>query len=101
MRPAKAIRDVNRTLVMEMDKGRPDKHGTPFDRWYHEEHQVNCRPSWVSLPAVAQRLGHAMPYKGPKYIMAELERSNPAFSGATYDAMGLEGVRLEDVGEAV
>ncbi len=101
VRPAKAIRDVNRTLVMEMDKGRPDKHGTPFDRWYHEEHQVNCRPSWVSLPAVAQRLGHAMPYKGPKYIMAELERSNPAFSGATYDAMGLEGVRLEDVGEAV
>ncbi len=101
VRPAKAIRDVNRTLVMEMDKGRPDKHGTPFDRWYHENHQVNCRPSWVSLPAVAEHLGLPMKYKGPKYIMAELARTNPAFSGATYEAMGLSGVRLEDVGEAV
>jgi NADH-quinone oxidoreductase subunit G len=101
VRPAKAIRDVNRTLVMEMDKGRPDRHGTPFDRWYHEDHQIDCRPSWVSLPAVAEHLGHPMKYKGPKYIMAELARTNPAFSGATYEAMGLSGVRLESVGEAV
>ena len=101
VRPAKAIRGVNRTLVMEMDKGRPDRHGTPFDRWYHEEHQIDCQPSWVSLPAVAEHLGHPMKYKGPKYIMAELARTNPAFSGATYEAMGLSGVRLEDVGEAV
>ncbi|WP_457654601.1 molybdopterin-dependent oxidoreductase [Rhodocaloribacter sp.] len=101
VRPAKAIRGVNRTLVMEMDKGRPDRHGTPFDRWYHEEHQIDCRPSWVSLPAVAGHLGHPMKYKGPKYIMAELARTNPAFAGATYEAMGLSGVRLESVGEAV
>ncbi len=101
VRPAKAIRGVNRTLMMEMGKSRTDQHGTPFDRWYHEENQVDCLPSWESLPAVAERLGHPMPYKGPRYIMTELAGRNPAFAGATYEAMGLEGVRLAEVGAAV
>ncbi len=101
VRPAKAIRGVDRTLSMEMGRTRADKHGTPFDRWYHEDHQIDCQPGWISLPAIAERAGHPMPYKGPRFIMDEIAAKNPAFDGATYEAMGLLGVRLAEVSEAV
>lgn len=101
VRPAKAIRGVNRALVAEMDQSRQDRHGTPFDRWHDEDHKIDCKPGWESLPRVAEALGHPMPYKGPKQIMAELAEQNPAFEGATYEAMGLGGVRLSEVGESV
>ena len=96
--PAKAIRGMNRTLMMECGKSRADMHGTPFDRWYDESNLIDCQPGWVSLPAVAIRLGHALDYKGPKYIMREIVDSIDAFSGCSYDAMGETGVRLQDVG---
>ena len=99
--PAKAIRGVNRTLMMQMGASRTDQHATPFDRWYNESHKIDCKPSWEMLPAVAARLGHPMSYKGPKHIMQEVSETLPAFTGATYKAMGLQGVRLQDVGEAV
>jgi len=106
VRPAKEIKGVNRTLMMEMGKNREDEHGTPFDRWHNESNRVDCKPSWEALPEIAQRLaaqidlGYA---KGPKSIMDEIQSTLPAFRGATYDAMGLKGVQLEDVeaGQAV
>ncbi len=101
VRPAKAIRGVNRTLMMEMGKTRADQHGTPFDRWYNEAHQVDCKPGWESLPGVAERLGHAFRFKGPKQIMQQVAERVPAFAGATYEAMGLTGVQLADIGETV
>src|SRR5690625_267205 len=101
VRPAKGIRAINRTLMMAMSKSRQDRHGTPFDRWHNEENKVDCFPGWVSIPAIAERLGHDLAYKGPKQIMAEIAETNEAFRGATYEAMGLAGVPLEDVGEAV
>jgi NADH-quinone oxidoreductase subunit G len=101
VRPAKAIKGMNRTLMMEVGKSRADLHGTPFDRWHDESNLVDCQPGWVSLPAVAIRLGHAMDYRGPKYIMREVADSIDALGGATYAAMGEQGVRLEDVGAAV
>jgi NADH-quinone oxidoreductase subunit G len=101
VRPAKATKSINRTLVAEMDQSRQDRHGTPFDRWHDESNSVDCKPGWESLPKVAEALGVSMRYKGPKQIMAELAEENPAFQGATYDAMGLSGVRLSEVGEAV
>ncbi|MDX1548912.1 MAG: (2Fe-2S)-binding protein, partial [Rhodothermales bacterium] len=101
VRPAKAIRGVNRMLSMVMGASRADQHGTPFDRWHNESHRINCWPSWVLLPGVARALGHDLAYKGPKQIMAEAAERMPALAGATYEAMGLQGVRLEDVGTAV
>lgn len=101
VKPAKAIKGVNRTLMMEMNKSRQDKHGTPFDRWHNEDNLVNCKPGWESLPAVAKLVGTDLTYKSPKAIMAEVATSNPAFAGATYSAMALSGVRLAEVGEAV
>jgi NADH-quinone oxidoreductase subunit G len=92
--PCKAIRGVNRTLMMAMKSSRDDQHGTPFDRWHNESHKIDCRPSWESIPNVAALLGHEMTYKGPKSIMAEVSERE-AFAGATYHVMGLEGVRLE------
>lgn len=99
VRPAKAIRGVNRSLMMEMGRSRSDAHGTPFDRWHNESHLIDCQPSWATLPTVAQHLGHAMSYKGPKQIMEQVANDNEAFAGATYATMGLEGVRLQEVGE--
>lgn len=98
LRPAKAIAGVNRTLSMEIGKCRADRHGTPFDKWYTESNLVNCHPSWVALPKIAAELGTEMTYKGPKAIMEEVTASVPAFSGATYDAMGELGVRLTEAG---
>jgi NADH-quinone oxidoreductase subunit G len=100
VRPAKAIQVVDRTLMMEMGKSRQDEHGTPFDRWHNESNKIDCRPGWISLPEVASRLGHDLA-RMPADIMAEVETSLPAFRGATYQAMGLQGIRLEDVGETV
>jgi len=101
VRPAKAIRGINRTLAMEMNRSRQDQHGTPFDRWHNEENQVDCRPSWDILPGIATRLGHELAYRGPRYVMQELARTNPAFEGATYQAMRMRGVRLADIGAEV
>jgi len=74
--------------------------GTPFDRWHNDENRVDCKPGWTSLPALAERLGHAeaLDFKSPTRIMAHVAENNPAFTGATYEAMGLNGVQLEDVG---
>jgi NADH-quinone oxidoreductase subunit G len=101
VRPAKAIQTVNRNLMMEMGKSRQDQHGTPFDRWQNESHKIDCRPGWITLPAIADRLGHEMSYTAPAGIMEEIASKVAAFSGATYRSMGLQGVRLADVGEAV
>ena len=98
LRPAKAIAGVNRTLSMEIGKCRADRHGTPFDKWYNEANLVNCQPGWVSLPKVAEGLGHALSFKGPKQIMEEVSNALPSFKGATYLAMGENGVRLETAG---
>ena len=98
LRPAKAIAGVNRTLSMEIGKCRADRHGTPFDKWYNEANLVNCQPGWVSLPKVAEGLGHALSFKGPKQIMEEVSNALPSFKGATYPAMGENGVRLETAG---
>ena len=101
VRPAKEIRSINRTLVMEMGVSRQDAHGTPFDRWHNEANKINCKPSWELLPALAERLGHDLKYKGPKQIMEEVSETIDAFQGATYAAMGLQGVRLAEVAETV
>ncbi len=101
VRPAKVIKEVNRTLMMATGKSRTDMHGTPFDRWHNESHQVDCLPGWEILPKVAAHLGLEFEFSGPKAIMLEVTEQNPAFHGATYEAMGLQGHRLEDVGETV
>ena len=101
VRPCKAIKGINRTLMMAVGKSRIDKYGTPFDRWHNESHKVDCKPGWEVLPQVAGQLGVELRYKGPKQIMQEVSETVEAFGGATYDAMGLMGVRLQEVGEAV
>ncbi len=101
LRPAKAIRSVNRSLMMSMGvgQGRPDQVGTPFDRWHDEENKVDCLPGWTSLPEIADRLGKPMHVKSPRQVMAEVSDSNAAFAGVTHEAMGLLGVPLETEAE--
>jgi NADH-quinone oxidoreductase subunit G len=101
VRPAKAIRGVNRTLAMAIGKSRADRHGTPFDRWYHEGNLVDCRPGWVSIPVLAGALGLDLQYTGPKQIMHEITEEFSPFAGATYEAMGDLGVRLSEIAEEV
>ena len=96
--PAKAIRGVNRTLRMEMGVSRLDSHGTPFDRWHTAANQVQCKPSWEMLPAVAQGLGLSWTDASPKEIMQEIAQEIGAFEGATYENMGSHGVRLTEIG---
>ncbi len=101
VRPAKAIAGVNRTLSMEMGVSRPDSHGTPFDRWHNESNQVDCRPGWETLPKIAHLLGHEFDYASPKRVMQEAADTIEALRGATYEKMGLQGVRLAEIGETV
>ncbi|TDI76109.1 MAG: (2Fe-2S)-binding protein [Bacteroidetes bacterium] len=95
--PAKAIRAVNRTLMMSIGKSRADMHGTPFDKWHHEENLVDCLPGWVSIPEVAHALGQDLSFKGPRQIIEELADSNEAFAGLSYEGMGEIGIQLEEV----
>lgn len=99
VRPAKAIRGVNRTLAMEIGQSRADRHGTPFDKWYNEENLIDCQPGWVSIPEVASHLDVKLDYMGPREIMEELASEHGAFEGATYAAMGEYGVRLSEIEE--
>lgn len=101
VRPCKVTKGINRTLMMAVGQTRFDRHGTPFDRWHNESHKVDCKPSWEVLPQIAEQLDVEMRYKGPKQIMREVSETVPAFDGATYDAMGLMGTRLQEIGEAV
>ena len=99
--PAKAIRGVNRTLRMEMGISRPDSHGTPFDRWHNESNQVNCKPSWEMLPAIARSMGLQEDDASPKAIMQEVAQTIGSFEGADYESMGAHGVRLAEIGATV
>ncbi len=96
LRPAKTIASINRSLMMAMGVGqsRTDRVGTPFDRWHDEANKVDALPGWEVLPAVAERVGHALRYRSPAAVMVEVA-GMPAFAGATHDAMGLLGVALE------
>ncbi len=96
--PAKAVRGVSRTLRMYMGLSRADTHGTPFDRWHNEAHQINCRPSWDILPAVARKAGVDLTYPGPKQVMDEIAATFDTFADATWDAMQLSGVQLAEAG---
>ncbi len=101
VRPAKAIKGVNRSLMMEMGKSRLDEHATPFDRWSVEDNKVSCQPGWEALPAIAGRVSLDLKFKGPKQVMAQVAADHSAFEGATYEAMGLSGVRLVESGAVV
>jgi len=92
--PAKVIKGINRTLMMQMGLSRADRHGTPFDRWHNESHYVDCKPSWEIIPLLLDTLGAELGPKGPKKIMQHISETIPAFTGATYDAMELNGVAL-------
>jgi NADH-quinone oxidoreductase subunit G len=99
VRPAREVRGVNRTLMMEMGASRQDRHGTPFDRWHNEANRIDCLPGWQILPEIARLLDIELPGGSPKQIMGEIEETIEAFGGATYEAMGLSGVRLVEIGE--
>ena len=102
LRPAKAIRSMNRSLMMAMGVGqsRNDRQGTPFDRWHADDRRVDARPAWDVLPEVARALGHAIGARSPAAVMARLAAENAAFAGATHDAMGAAGIALHDAAPA-
>lgn len=98
VRPAKEIKQFSRALMEEMSQSRIDRQGTPFDRWFNEENIVNCVSTWGALQDIAQNMDLDLAYNEPGSIMQEVAESNPAFEGATYKAMGLQGVQLREVG---
>ncbi len=101
-RPAKAIRGVNRSLAMEMGKSRLDEHATPFDNWSSDSNIVNCKPSWEIIPAIAKRMGLDFVFpKGPRQILDEVAGAYETFAGLSYKEMGLQGKRLEEIGQTV
>ena len=96
LRPAKAIKTINRSLVMEMGQSRPDKHGTPFDRWHNEANTIDCKPSWDVLMDIAEAAGlTGLRFKSPSAVLAAVSDNESAFSDASYEAMGLTGVKIE------
>jgi len=102
LRPAKAIRSANRTLMMAMGVGqsRNDRQGTPFDRWHADDRRVDARPAWDVLPLVGRALGHEIGARSPAAVMERLAGANAAFAGATHAAMGTQGVALQDAAPA-
>ncbi|MCS7081698.1 MAG: 2Fe-2S iron-sulfur cluster-binding protein [Bacteroidetes bacterium] len=95
VRPAKASKGMDRTLVPEMGKSRLDHHATPFDRWWGHEHYFDCRPGWELAQGLMRELGSPVDYTGPEAVFAELAQAIPALRGLSYAAIGLQGVRLD------
>ena len=95
LRPAKAIKSINRSLVMEMGRSRPDDHGTPFDHWHNESNTIDCHPSWELLQKVAAAAGVELEFKSPSAILDEVASSVDSFGGLSYERMGQSGVRLQ------
>lgn len=98
LRPAKAVRSMNRSLMMAMGTGQShtDRVGTPFDRWHDESNQTDALPAWASLPEVARMLGHTVGARTPAAVLDALAADNPAFAGLSHAAMGFTGVALQD-----
>ena len=82
---------------MEMGNSRPDDHGTPFDRWHDEGNTIDCRPSWDILQELAGAAGIELRFKSPGTILDEVASSVSGFTGLSYEAMGLTGLRLQAI----
>lgn len=61
--PAKRIKQMDTETLMYMAKGRIDKAGTQFDKWYEDKFVYDVLPSWHMINAIAN-LG----YKSHKAI---------------------------------
>jgi NADH-quinone oxidoreductase subunit G len=99
LRPAKAVKTINRSLVMEMGQSRPDNHGTPFDHWHDESNTIDCLPSWDVLQEVAQAAGYDLKFKSPSTILEHIANNESAFDGLSYDAMSSSGVKVRETAD--
>ncbi len=88
--PAKETRYTNRRLDLEMSEGRLDRYGTTFDNWVTEENRIDCKPTWVSLSELSQRLGIPFSFEHARELVAELSSQHPAFEGISFEKMDEE-----------
>lgn len=50
--PSKRIKQMDTETLMYMAKGRIDKAGTPFDKWYQDTFVYDVLPSWRMINAI-------------------------------------------------
>ncbi len=55
----------------------------------------DAKPAWRIFTEIALRAKPRQPYFHPDEVMAAIAREVPAFSGATYESLGADGVLLE------
>jgi NADH-quinone oxidoreductase subunit G len=93
--PAKATTRVNRSVNLEMSKGRLDHFGTHFDNWVSDKNRIDCIPAWEFLSNVAAEATVDVAYSDARDVLADITSTVPAFSGLTYERMDQErGVSL-------
>ena len=79
LRPAKMIRALNRSLMMAsgVGMGRPDRVGTPFDRWHDEDNKVDCLPGLGRPPRDRRPPGQADARQEPPAGDGRARRDQP------------------------
>ena len=54
----------------------------------------DAKPAWRIFSEIYVRLKPSTPFFNPSEVMDEIAKQHPAFSGATYDRLTIEGFRL-------
>jgi NADH-quinone oxidoreductase subunit G len=82
-----------------------EKDGTLTNVDSHVQRNVHAlRPlpgakaDWEILMLLARQLGQQWSYSSPQDVLLEIAKTNPLYSGLTWEELGAQGVRLQEMG---
>ena len=58
-----------------------------------------AKADWEILTLLANQLGQKWSYYSPQDVLLEIAANNPLYAGLTWDELGAQGVRLQEIGE--
>ncbi len=83
-----------------------EKDGTMTNVDAHVQRNVHAlRPlpgakaDWEILRLLARQLGQKWGYSSPQDVLLEIAKVNPLYAGLSWDNLGAQGVRLQEMGE--
>ncbi len=59
-----------------------------------------AKADWEILTLLANQLGQKWSYNSPQDVLLEIVANNPLYAGMTWDELGAQGLRLQEIGEA-
>ncbi|MBN8706173.1 MAG: (2Fe-2S)-binding protein [Bacteroidetes bacterium] len=94
VRPAKALKLQNRSLMRETGLSRWDKHAWKYDKWAQPTHVTDAKPTWEVLESAASAVGVEVSFKSPEQIFSKAASEITVLKDVTYEKIGTAGVQL-------